>query len=826
MIPVVLACCSRDQDQALRLLNWCAELGMHQTKLYLLCSNNCAVDQLMSAARRGFSEVKHLPDVQEVDSNWHEKGNHYKSAAGPNSLFNQAAWNFYGPNATEWLFLEPDAIPCHPNWLRDISEEYELCKRSGKLFLGYEVTRNTHPGDVGHHMSGVAVYPPNVPNLAHRAVAAGDTAFDIEGAEQIVPQMMPSKLIFHRYRPEGFTTQEDFEERVPKHYAIYHACKDGSIIPFLRSRLGLTNNERVAKLANAPDTGVATARVDRREIANDIAGSSPATLTCDIFIKTREHDYPWLEWCLRSIDKHCSGFRKIVLIHNQKENPPPSNHSTPTETKQWSEDWLFRGPGYLEQQCCKLYADVVTDAEYILFTDSDTVFTKPINPDFFLRDGMPTWRYTKLDNARQDQHHWVGVMEKFLGKKPENEFMREHPEFVPSWALKEMRMFCKYKHGVTLEEYIMSQKDPNNDLALVFSEWNCLGFFLWEFHRDKIHWLDDSEGHNCTYQGHTHSGEKRKQEDLAKFREILGEPESITQRPLGGGTAESRLTLESCIEYLAQEAGKDGFAKARILRQLKTAWKDIKAPVNGKPRGRKKSEPPREQNKGFLLCIHSYPGANETVERHWSFFKKSGATRIAGIGTTDGECVWPKEIDWVHEIGENKYIKGDHLCRRLLDTIKWCMTQPEDHFMIAEYDVVFLKKIPLPHGVCAHLTGGQVNGSKTSQFFHGPWCFDRASGAALIAALEAVLPECQGPPDNSPDLFFGLACERAQIKVGCGFKMFTRNSLDEPNSLDLAVESAVSGVHCIHGVKRDFELQAIQSALSEKHLSNSHLLTC
>ena len=143
--------------------------------------------------------------------------------------------------------------------------------------------------------------------------------------------------------------------------------------------------------------------------------------------------------------------------------------------------------------------------------------------------------------------------------------------------------------------------------------------------------------------------------------------------------------------------------------------------------------------------------------------------------------------------------------------------------MIVEYDCLILKKIPHFSGVHAHLTGGQVNGSKTKAFHHNPWAFDRDSGEALVEALQAVLPESAEYPNNSPDLFFGLAVERAQIKVKCCFKLFTRNSLDHNGDLELAVEAALDGVHAIHGVKTSEELQTIERALNERHLSLSHV---
>jgi hypothetical protein len=834
MLNVLIPCCKGDENQAIQLLEWIAELGKNDARCYILCAEECQHDRLVELGNKAFTQAQWIRDSENVKSNWREDGHLNKSAAGPNSLFRQAAWHFCLNNLGPWLFLEPDAIPCRKDWLTLLDSEYH---KAGKPFMGFIVTRQSHPGDVGKHMSGVGVYPQNTPGILKKAILGTGMAFDVAGADTMVPLAHDTRTIFHRYRPPGFTTQEDFDERVKPEYALYHACKDGSILPFLRSRMGLDNS-----VAGVTESGL-TVRAQER-VAEPckltLTGSQPSTgsnpVTCDIFIKTREHDYPWLEWCNRSIAKLGSGFRKLQLVSDDEISCGAQMKFGSWEGIVRWDHTPMREPGYLWQQRCKLYADQWTDAEWILYQDSDTVFTRSFSPSDFIRDGKPTWLYDPLDKARPDQHAWIPVMEKFLGKKPEHEFMRRHPFVVPRWALAEMRQFCRYKHGKSLEDYIMGEALPGHPLALRFSEWNCLGFFLWEFHHDKVCWLRPEEaGPAFVWQGFTHGGEKRMHEDLAKFRELLeGNPEGVVIDsevvPEGKtvNVSESagghNLTIPSAIEFLLNEARKDGFAKGRILRQLKLAGLAKGEKLDGVARpvaAPRKALP--EKKAGTLLCIHSYPGANETFARHWTNYQKFGADRIVGIGTEDNHCVFPCESV---NIGPNAYMKiggkDDHLCRRLLDTVKWCLTQSEDHFAIIEYDTIPLKKIPKWNGVCASLTGGQVNGSKATQFFHNPWLFTRDSGPELVRALEAALGDSAEYPDNSPDLYFGLACERAGIKVGCNFKLFTRNRLDAPGDLDLAVEAAENGAHVIHGVKTEEEYNSIMRALNEQHLSLSH----
>ena len=236
-LNVVLPCWKGDQDQAVRLLKWIGELGIVQAPFYLACDNQCNVQLLMDLARKAFSKVEWIQDREGVESNWHEKGDHAKSAAGPNSLFRQIAWCMMLKKAGPWLFLEPDAIPCRKDWYQMIEREYTL---GGKHFMGYLVSPQNHPG-VPNHMSGVAVYPENTPSVAPLASNAGEVAFDIAGVTETCNEAHTffTNIMAHKYRAPSFLEQSDFETRVPTHLALYHSCKDGSVLNFLRVRLGL-----------------------------------------------------------------------------------------------------------------------------------------------------------------------------------------------------------------------------------------------------------------------------------------------------------------------------------------------------------------------------------------------------------------------------------------------------------------------------------------------------------------------------------------------------------------------------------------------------------
>lgn len=189
--------------------------------------------------------------------------------------------------------------------------------------------------------------------------------------------------------------------------------------------------------------------------------AEPTLPITDIFIKTYSRDHEYLRYCLASIEKFCTGFRQVVVVDG--EHPK----------------------GYLHQQYIKLTAHTHTDADFILFTDSDTLFTEPVTPETFMVDGKPIWLHTPWNPALHDAVPWFAPMTEFAGEEPPSEFMRRQGFMVPRQALEAINLFCWSKHRVSLEDYILSRNK--------FSEYNVLGHYCWRFMRDRFHWINTEE---------------------------------------------------------------------------------------------------------------------------------------------------------------------------------------------------------------------------------------------------------------------------------------------------------------------------------------------
>ena len=209
----------------------------------------------------------------------------------------------------------------------------------------------------------------------------------------------------------------------------------------------------------------------------------------------------------------------------------------------------------------------------------------------------------------------------------------------------------------------------------------------------------------------------------------------------------------------------------------------------------------------LLLAIHSYPLANAGVQRHWPFYEKSGAQKILGIGTTDGGCKWPEGVESV-DIGQNSYIQGDILPRRLVNTMRLMLLMPFDRFCIIEWDCLFFHPLPPFDGMAAFHAGNSLPGMKAKRFHHVPWGFDYETGQAFVKQADKMLKDVEGH-EASPDVFLGWVAEEAGIEIHQPWIGFSRNSLDNPADVELAREARLAGAVAIHGIKTSENLRRI-----------------
>lgn len=217
-----------------------------------------------------------------------------------------------------------------------------------------------------------------------------------------------------------------------------------------------------------------------------------------------------------------------------------------------------------------------------------------------------------------------------------------------------------------------------------------------------------------------------------------------------------------------------------------------------------------------VLLIHTYAGANEAMARHWEFFKRAGADQIVAVVPVDGGCRFPEHTPCLYS-GDGKYMDGPNLCHRLVDTLRYIERAHFDKGIIVEYDTLVLKDLTNFSGLRCNLTGGQTWGSKATFFSHNPWCVEARLASEMAVEGLKIINEgicAYGTPESSPDVFLGLICDRLGIKPDHSLKLFTRNTIINPEDVGGARVAFLDGYDAIHGVKSEEIFNAITGHVS------------
>lgn len=219
-----------------QLLRWIARLGFNADHSALLVADGAVdyhvAEALMKEARHAFGRVN-MRAIQPTQG-W---------IPGSNALFECAAKTLAGQ---PFLFVEPDATPLKPGWIEEIEVEYARC---GKLFMGALVTHQT-PKLPNPYLEGCAVYPATAWEIMGAALNQDRAhSWTIACAEVVVPLAYNSPLFQHYWGVPGvaptFIEQKTEASGVTAFAlseirpgaALYHRCKDGSLIRLLERKL-------------------------------------------------------------------------------------------------------------------------------------------------------------------------------------------------------------------------------------------------------------------------------------------------------------------------------------------------------------------------------------------------------------------------------------------------------------------------------------------------------------------------------------------------------------------------------------------------------------
>ena len=207
-----------------------------------------------------------------------------------------------------------------------------------------------------------------------------------------------------------------------------------------------------------------------------------------IFYRSYWQDFKWLKYSLESVKKYLNDYSEIVIV------VPPHDYDI---LKEQMKDWdlpkgivvyrdpnEFKGDGYLGQQLCKLHAFDFANYPYILFVDSDAIFTKSTDINHFIRNDKPCVIKTPYITLVGDVLVWKGITEKVVGFPVQYEYMRRLPILYRRDTLRNLLRYFMETHGMTIEDYMKLLTDRS------FSEFNMMGAYTEKYEAGKYYFLN------------------------------------------------------------------------------------------------------------------------------------------------------------------------------------------------------------------------------------------------------------------------------------------------------------------------------------------------
>jgi hypothetical protein len=224
----------------------------------------------------------------------------------------------------------------------------------------------------------------------------------------------------------------------------------------------------------------------------------------DIFIRTYKRDFPLVKCTVYSILKYVTSFRSIIITVRNKEyihlintfKIEPFFITNQDKIKIISVPDFNDNMDYFGQQITKLHADIYTNAEYIMFLDSDCVFNDnfDIKKEMFDQDEKVILLVEKWENLPKMYDVWKTFLQ-VCDFKTEFEFMRRVPLLYPSKIFKNLRDYFAAKYKIKFTDFCL-QIYNSTDTYLphkYFSEFNLLGAYSYIYEPNYFNFINQSD---------------------------------------------------------------------------------------------------------------------------------------------------------------------------------------------------------------------------------------------------------------------------------------------------------------------------------------------
>lgn len=234
MTPILIAIpfWQGDKSQAIALCRIIAGLQSHHVgttaHILLVCRQDCAIDHNM------INILKPKFQVFTYHSSSALKG----WPSGSNGMFGSTMIHIANTAVKNYecvYWMEPDAIPISPNWFWCLVEEWRK-RHPTSLVVGCRSDCNGN--GTGDHVTGCALYHPNIARLMPYLTTCDNVAWDYQCRDKIVAVAGSTGLIQNRYRERNVDAGVIEEPGV----VIIHGVKDDSVINSVAKKYNIKLN--------------------------------------------------------------------------------------------------------------------------------------------------------------------------------------------------------------------------------------------------------------------------------------------------------------------------------------------------------------------------------------------------------------------------------------------------------------------------------------------------------------------------------------------------------------------------------------------------------
>jgi hypothetical protein len=204
-------------------------------------------------------------------------------------------------------------------------------------------------------------------------------------------------------------------------------------------------------------------------------------MRAEILIVSYAPDAPWVVECLKSIKKFATGFAGVTVLVPLRDRDVffPVIQSLPGTAilRTWAdpEQPELRFMSHMVQKC---FADFwCPRAQFVFHVDSDCMFTAPVTPEDYFRDGKPVLLCRRYSAGPPEILKWKAVVDFALRANVSWETMCGHPEVYTRETYMQTRIRVTKAHRKSFDAFVLGCKGsyPHG-----FCEFNTLGGMVME----------------------------------------------------------------------------------------------------------------------------------------------------------------------------------------------------------------------------------------------------------------------------------------------------------------------------------------------------------